>query len=121
MLYQVYNSRLRLEFVYADTYNTAAHVVKWNFHKYKLLLMDDTERTRLEGHRLRYHVKRIRKLLLSKQGKTLTKTSTICLPNPWRRLLRPVPFIYYSLNSHMFDLFITNNDAIVKAIGRHPS
>ena len=55
---------------------------KWNFYKYKLLLMDDTERTRLEGHRLRYHVKRIRKLLLSKQGKTLTKTSTICLPNP---------------------------------------
>ena len=56
---------------------------EWNFYKYKLLLMDDTERTRLEGHRLRYRVKRIRKLLLSKQGKTLAKTSTICLPNPY--------------------------------------
>ena len=57
---------------------------------------------------------RYRKLLLSKQRLPLFAGQT-------RRLLRPVLFVNYSLNSHMFALFINNNEAIVKAIGRHPS
>ena len=43
-----------------------------NFYEYKLLLMDDTQRTRLiEGYRLRYYVNPMGKLLMSKQRKTL--------------------------------------------------
>ena len=43
-----------------------------NFYEYKLLLMDDTQRTRLiEGYRLRIYVNPIGKLLMSKQRKTL--------------------------------------------------
>ena len=34
---------------------TPVNYIKRNFYKYKLLLMDDTERTRLQGNRLRYH------------------------------------------------------------------
>ena len=48
------------------------HRLNGNFYEYKLLLMDDTQRTRLiEGYRLRYYVNPIGKLLMSKQRKTL--------------------------------------------------
>ena len=70
--------------VHGRRHAEAAHsfVLNGNFYEYKLLLMDDTQRTRLEGYRPRYRVKPIRKLLLSKQKKTLSKTFIICLPNP---------------------------------------